>query len=96
MRSWVQGGRRTVSVGNAVPSAIAELLGLEIRRQFFGENVRRLLRLIPPARSDCPPPVRPSRVPNQYLHLRGRHRDHPGTGLGPSAWRREQELREAG
>lgn len=94
----IVGTRRSAhrQVGNAVPSAIAELLGLEIRRQFFGEKVRRSLRLIPPARSDCPPPVRPSRVPKQYLDLRGRHRDHPGAGLGPGARRREQELREAG
>lgn len=82
-------------LGNAVPSAIAELLGLEIRRQLFGDKVRSTLRLIPPARSDCPPPVRPSRVPNEYLHLRGRHHEHPGTGLGPGARRREQELAEA-
>ena len=82
-------------VGNAVPSAIAELLGLEIRRQLFGDKVRRSLRLIPPARTDCPPPVRPSRVPKEYLHLRGRHREHPGTGLGPVARRRERaESRE--
>lgn len=87
------GTRRSAhrQVGNAVPSAIGELLGLEIRRQLFGERVRRTLRLIPPARSDCPPPVRPSRVPQEYLHLRGRHRAHPGTGLGPRARRREQE-----
>lgn len=82
-------------LGNAVPSAIAELLGLEIRRQLFGERVRRTLRLIPPARTDCPPPERPSRVPKEYLHLRARHREHPGTGLGPGARRREQELEEA-
>jgi DNA (cytosine-5)-methyltransferase 1 len=82
-------------IGNAVPSAIAELLGLEIRRQLFGQRVRRELRLIPPARTDCPSPVRPSHVPQEYLHLRGRHREHPGTGLGPGAERREQEFGEA-
>jgi DNA (cytosine-5)-methyltransferase 1 len=38
-------------LGNAVPSALAELLGLEIRRQFFGEMVRRDLTLIPEART---------------------------------------------
>lgn len=72
-------------VGNAVPSAIAELLGLEIRRQLFGERVRRKLHLIPAARSDCPAPIRPTRVPKQYLHLRGLHCEHPGEGLGPGA-----------
>lgn len=82
-------------VGNAVPSAIGELLGLEIRRQLFGDRVRRTLRLIPPARNDCPPPIRPAPVPKEYLHLRGRHRDHPGEGRGPGARRRQMELREA-
>lgn len=76
-------------VGNAVPSAIAELLGLEIRRQLLGERVRRGVRLVGPARSDCPPPERPGRVPKPYLDLRGRHGDHPGTGLGPGARGRE-------
>jgi DNA (cytosine-5)-methyltransferase 1 len=82
-------------VGNAVPSAIAELLGLEIRRQLFDERVRRTLRLTPTARTDCPSPIRPARVPRQYLHLRRRHREHPGTGLGPGARRRGQEFGEA-
>lgn len=93
----IAGTRRSAArqIGNAVPSAIAELLGREIRRQFFGEKPRRALRLVPCARSDCPPPERPSRVPKQYLHLRGCHRDHPGSGLGPGARRREQELGEA-
>jgi DNA (cytosine-5)-methyltransferase 1 len=93
----ISGTRRSAhrQVGNAVPSAIAELLGLEIRRQFFGERVRRKLRLIPAARSDCPPAVRVTHVPKQYLHRQGSHRDHPGTGLGPDARRREQELGEA-
>ncbi len=92
----IVGTRRSAhrQVGNAVPSAIAELLGLEIRRQLFGEKVRRSLRLIPPERSDCPQPVRPARVLRQYLHLRGSHRDHPGSGLGPGAREREQEFRE--
>ena len=83
----IVGTRRSAhrQVGNAVPSAIAELFGLEIRRQLFGESVRRMLRLIPPVRMDCPSPARPSRVPQCYLHLRGHHKEHPGTGLGPAA-----------
>src|SRR6185369_1065470 len=79
-------------VGNAVPSAIGELLGLEIRRQFLGERVRRSLRLIPNRCPDCPPAETRARVPEQYLDRRTRHRDHPGTGLGPGARRRDQEL----
>jgi DNA (cytosine-5)-methyltransferase 1 len=72
-------------LGNAVPSGIGELLGLEIRRQLFGDRVRRRLHLIPERRIDCPRPERLGRVTNQYLSLRARHREHPGTGRGPRA-----------
>lgn len=87
----IVGSRRSAhrQVGNAVPSAIGELLGLEVRRQLFGERVRRSLRLLPERRSDCPPfePVAP--VSREYLKLRAEHSDHPGEGLGPAARRRE-------
>ena len=43
-------------VGNAVPSALIELLGLEIRRQFFGQKVRRKPRLLPELRDSIPGP----------------------------------------
>jgi DNA (cytosine-5)-methyltransferase 1 len=70
-------------IGNAVPSAMAELIGLEIRRQFFGERVRRELSLIPEARTDCPAKTRVRPVPKQFLSLKRNHAPHPGTGLGP-------------
>jgi DNA (cytosine-5)-methyltransferase 1 len=91
----IVGTRRSAhrQIGNAVPSAIAELLGLEIRRQFFHDKVRHSLRLIPSARRDCPPPIPPRRVPTKYLHLRFHHREHPGPGLGPGARKREHEVR---
>lgn len=86
----IRGARRSAhrQIGNAVPCAIGELLGLEVRRQFFGERVRRSLRLIPNRRSDCPAPESVSAVPVSYLELRDEYKDHPGTGLGPSARRR--------
>jgi len=71
-------------IGNAVPSAIGELLGLEIRRQLLGERVRRELKLVPKHRPDCPRPEKPGRVPREYLAYRGKHKEHPGTGLGPA------------
>jgi len=74
-------------VGNAVPSAIGELLGLEIRRQLLGEKVRRRLRLIPTRRDDCPSPESVTRVSLKYLPLRSSHKDHLGPGLGPGARR---------
>jgi DNA (cytosine-5)-methyltransferase 1 len=86
----VVGDRRSVQrqIGNAVPSALGELLGLEIRRQLLGEHVRRTLRLLPDRRSDCPPPERTASVPRRYLGLRANHGEHPGTGLGPAARKR--------
>jgi DNA (cytosine-5)-methyltransferase 1 len=88
----IVGRRRSAQrqVGNAVPCAIAELLGLEIRRQFFGERVRRTLHLLPTRRSDCPKPERRGRVAFEYRELRSEHDDHPGTGQGPAARERER------
>lgn len=86
----IVGARRSAhrQVGNAVPSAIGELLGLELRRQLCGDRVRRSLRLLPARMQKCPAPERVSRVPDEYLDLRAKHREHPGTGLGPAARRR--------
>ena len=64
----VQGGITAVQrqLGNAVPSAIAEVLGLAIRAQFFGDDVRTEATLIPPRRELAEPhPVEP--VPERYL-----------------------------
>lgn len=89
----IVGDRRSAhkQVGNAVPCALGELLGLEIRRQLLGERVRRTLALIPSRRDKCPEALEPARVPRSYLPMRRRHRDHPGTGLGPSARIRERD-----
>jgi DNA (cytosine-5)-methyltransferase 1 len=77
-------------VGNAVPSALAEKLALEIRRQLLGESElsSRSLTLLPPRRGPAPPPEPIARVPRKYLALRGVHEPHPGPGLGYSALRR--------
>jgi len=72
-------------IGNAVPCAIGELFGLEIRRQLLGEDVSHTLTLIPKRQSACPPPERRKRVPSRYLVLRRYYEDHPGRGLGPGA-----------
>jgi DNA (cytosine-5)-methyltransferase 1 len=86
------GSRRSAhcQVGNAVPSAIGELIGLEVRRQIFGECVRHNLRLLPQRRQDRPPPEIVASVSREYLKLRAEHREHPGAGLGPAARRRER------
>ena len=64
----VQGGITAVQrqLGNAVPSAMAEVLGLAMRRQFFDEQVPEIASLIPPRREPAAPhPVRD--VPEEFL-----------------------------
>jgi DNA (cytosine-5)-methyltransferase 1 len=75
-------------IGNAVPSAVGELLGLAIRDAVYGEDVEFVLSLIPELRNDRPRrhPVRT--VPPKYIKLRGKHIEHPGPGKGPGAVKR--------
>jgi DNA (cytosine-5)-methyltransferase 1 len=71
-------------IGNAVPSAIGELLGNEICRQFLGQiSPLKALTLIPKHRNDCPVASLTEAVPEKYHHLIGEHPKHPGTGKGP-------------
>jgi DNA (cytosine-5)-methyltransferase 1 len=74
-------------IGNAVPSALAQRLGLAIRRQLLGEPAldATSLTLLPSRRSDIPEPEPVAKVPKEYLQLRGNHDAHPGTGRGYGA-----------
>jgi DNA (cytosine-5)-methyltransferase 1 len=83
----IAGNRRAAQrqLGNAVPCALAELLGLEIRRQLLLQrHVRRKLRLIPQRRRSIPRPEPVQAVPGRYLKLIGNHPPHPGSGKGPA------------
>jgi DNA (cytosine-5)-methyltransferase 1 len=83
----IAGTRRIAQqqIGNAVPPALSELLGIEIRRQLLGQSVNsRKLSLVPNPRFDCPAPEEPARVPREYHPLFGDHKPHPGTGKGPA------------
>jgi DNA (cytosine-5)-methyltransferase 1 len=76
-------------VGNAVPSALIELLALEIRRQFFGQRVRRRARLLPERRDPIPKPEMPVKTIPAALRREVKvYAPHGGTGMGPSARRR--------
>ncbi|MEL6244375.1 MAG: DNA cytosine methyltransferase [Pseudomonadota bacterium] len=83
-------------LGNAVPSLLAEVIALEIRRQIFSDpracpNKPTLL----PKRNAKKPRRHPVRsVPPEYRVYIGNHEDHAGVGLGPGALRR-QTLRAA-
>lgn len=73
-------------LGNAVPSLLAEVLAREIARQFLGcSRDGSAPTLLPPVRSNMPPPERVRQVSRPYLALIDDHADHPGTGLGSRA-----------
>ncbi len=76
-------------LGNAVPSLIAEILAREIRSQLLGTPIKTNLMLLPPQRDRVPPPETTKRLPKKYRDLIGKHADHPGTGKGKRAVKKE-------
>ncbi len=71
-------------LGNAVPSLIGEVLGKEIRRQFFGHKVNlKKLKLLPPNRTPHPTPEQVFPVNPEYSRVEPSER----------ALREEKELR---
>jgi DNA (cytosine-5)-methyltransferase 1 len=90
----IQGGRSSSQrqLGNAVPSLLAEILGIEIRRQLLGSRLAgRKLKLLPPDRSPAPPPERVRAVCKKYHCHEGAHDPHPGNGKGRRAQQREKQ-----
>ena len=75
--------------GNAVPSALAEVLARNIRHQVFRHRVSSTPKLIPTRRLPVPEPEPPGPVHSKYLSLRGTHEEHPGTGKGYAARKRQ-------
>jgi DNA (cytosine-5)-methyltransferase 1 len=87
----IVGGRTSVQrqLGNAVPSLLGEVLGREIRGQLLGlSSLKGTPKLLPPLRTDVPPPTKPAPVPRRFKQLAGAHTAHPGTGLGNLAAQR--------
>lgn len=89
----IQGPRRSVQMqaGNAVPSLLAEVIGLAIREQWFGGSSRNKPSLLPGFRGTPPPPEPILSVPRKFWPLEGDHAEHPGTGKGRGAQRRKRE-----
>jgi len=76
-------------IGNAVPSALSEMLALEMRRQLLDERVpARASTLVPAKRLAVPRPEPIKPVVKKYRQLVGSHEPHPGTGMGYGALRR--------
>ena len=74
-------------VGNAVPSALAEIVALKMRARYFSESKCEDLpaSLVPKKARSTPPPESLKRVPKKYKELIGDHSAHPGTGKGYGA-----------
>lgn len=89
----VTGGRTAYQrqLGNAVPSALAEVLGLAIRQAIGHDVEKRPLSLVPSRLQPVPRKERVRKVPAEYLDLVGDHEDHPGTGQGYAARRRAEQ-----
>lgn len=91
------GNRRSAhrQIGNAVPCAIGELLGREIRKQLLGDQLpENGLSLIPESKG-VPPRKFPARpLHNNYRNLIANHDDHPGAGLGPGrVWAKAKAIK---
>lgn len=70
-------------IGNAVPPALGELFGKQVRMQFFEEHADPCLSFIPNQRGAPPPEEAVAPVPTRYHKYVGNHSDHPGVGKGP-------------
>ena len=85
----IKGSQRSAQkqLGNAVPSALAEVLGMEIRAQLLGEGseVIHSATLVPDLNRPIPGPESPQSVPDKYKHRIDDHEPHPGEGKGPRA-----------
>ena len=81
-------------VGNAVPSALAERLALDIRSQLLGDGQAsgRHPTLIPARDTPVPPAEEILDVPREFLCLVGEHTAHPGTGKGYRASARTEAV----
>lgn len=76
-------------IGNAVPSALAELIALRLRARYFGESECETTEptLLPTKAATCPSAAAEAPVPAKYSQYSGKHLAHPGTGKGYGAER---------
>ena len=84
----IAGNLRSVQrqLGNAVPCALAQTLGREIRKQLLDDATDLgELKLLPEKQGAVPVPENTAPVPAKYLDRMGDHADHPGRGKGPRA-----------
>lgn len=85
---FVSGNRieRQSQIGNAVPPLLAEVIGRTIAAVLNERSEpKKKYKLAIPHRRATPKPSRVYSLDKGYLRMIGRHRDHPGTGLGPAS-----------
>jgi DNA (cytosine-5)-methyltransferase 1 len=86
--SWSLAGEPRAQIrlaGNATPPLLAEVIGRALADQVLGTPpLAPLPTLLLPKAAAVPPAALPQPVPAAYLHLRGAHPPHPGTGRGPA------------
>ena len=75
-------------IGNAVPSALAEVLARAIANQFLGGKLDLAPTLAPSPKATLPGPEPLKKVPKKFHSLIGDHAAHPGTGKGHQAVKR--------
>lgn len=86
---WLAAVQR--QLGNAVPSALAEVLARQIGAQLLGlDEMAGEPLLVPERRFPVPEPETVRPVQAKYLHLVGDHEAHPGTGQGHAAQQRQE------
>lgn len=71
-------------IGNAVPSLLAEVLARSIHQALSGKESAPNLKLAVTPAVMTPKAERLKPVPAEFLHLKGEHEAHPGTGKGRS------------
>lgn len=71
-------------IGNAVPSHLAEILARSIAHILTGRKPTAKLKLAVTPAATTPKPEKLQPVPAEFLHLKGNHKAHPGTGKGRS------------
>jgi DNA (cytosine-5)-methyltransferase 1 len=77
---------RQRQIGNAVPPLLAEVIGRAIIAALDGKRIaKEPSKLAILRRTNIPKPARVRSPNRRYLHMIGRHKDHPGTGLGPAS-----------
>lgn len=70
-------------IGNAVPPALGELFGKQIRSQYFHEEIDDRPELVTKRGREPPPAEEVAPVPQRYHKYKADHPEHPGAGRGP-------------